>query len=165
MTVSLYYLYTSFTNKSRLRASLSGLFAALCLEIAVMGKQYLYGLTLAALCLLMCKNTRRDIRKNLNLIVVWVVSFTLAASPLLIYIATNRSLYNIRENGLIRDFFQKFQEGGLAALQPYFDQIKEVFFAKHSYRRWFLPDFYVIPLPYYFFLVPGLIIAWFKKRF
>jgi len=28
-----------------------------------------------------------------------------------------------------------------------------------------LPDFYVIPLSYYIFFIPGLIIAWFKKRF
>jgi len=46
MTVSLYYLYTSFTNKSRPRAAISAIFAALCLGSAIMGKQYLYGLVL-----------------------------------------------------------------------------------------------------------------------
>lgn len=165
MTISLFYLYTSFTDKSRFKAILSGFFAALCLESTIMGRQYLYGLVLTAVCLLICKNTRQEIRKRLNLIIVWVVSFTFAVSPLIIYVVTNPSLYNIRENGLIRDFFQKFQEGGLIGIQSYFNQIKEVFFANHTYRRWFLPDFYVIPLPYCIFLIPGLIIAWFKRRF
>lgn len=165
MVVSLYYLYTAFANNSRFRAFASAFFAALCLGSAVMGKQYIYGLILSAICVLLSRNTQWKSRKNISLAIFWVIFFFIASSPLLIYIASHSSLYAIRESGLIRDFFQKFQQGGLVALQPYFDQIKEIFFAKHSYRRWFLPDFYIIPLPYYIFIIPGLILAWFKKRF
>lgn len=165
MVISLYCLYTAFANNSRFRAFLSAFFAALCLDSAIMGKQYIYGLTLSAICILLSRNTRWKSKKNISLFIFWVISFFISSSPLFIYIASNYSLYNIRETNLIHDFLQKFQAGGLVALQPYFDQIKEIFFAKHSYKRWFLPDFYVIPLPYYIFIIPGLILAWFKRRF
>ena len=165
MVISLYYLYTALANNSRFRAFISAFSATLCLDSAIMGKQYIYGLILSAICISLSRNTQWKSRKNISLFIFWVIFFFISSSPLFIYIASNYSLYNIRETSLIHDFLQKFQDGGFVALQPYFDQIKEIFFAKHSYRRWFLPDFYIIPLPYYIFIIPGLILAWFKKRF
>ncbi|MDR3239382.1 MAG: glycosyltransferase family 39 protein, partial [Clostridiales bacterium] len=44
MMISLYYLTTAFQNKSFPRAVLGGVFAAFCLESAIMGKQYVYSL-------------------------------------------------------------------------------------------------------------------------
>ena len=39
------------------------------------------------------------------------------------------------------------------------------FFAAHFWPRLLFPDFLPIPLPYYWFLVPGVVLAVWEKRF
>jgi hypothetical protein len=93
------------------------------------------------------------------------VGFLIAAAPLLVYIWCNYSIYSLRESFLIKEFFSQYRRGGFYALFPYLSQLKELFFAKHTYLRQFAPGFYIIPLPYYLLLIPGLFLALLKRRF
>lgn len=165
MMVSLYYLYTAFKNNSFFRASISAIFAALCFGSAIMEKQYLYGLALAAIFILIGEKKQAKLKEKLTVGIVWFVGFIIVASPLLMYILFNYSIYTFREKSLLNEFISQYKQEGFYGLKPYLDQIRELFFAEFSYRRQFVPGFYAIPIPYYFLIVPGLILAFLKKRF
>jgi len=165
MVVSLYFLYTSFAKKSFLRAAASALFAALCWGSSIMGKQFILGLVLSAASFVVFTKSGQRSKENISTALVWGLGFIVSSALLLAYIAFNRNDYFLREQGLLQEFFDLYKGGGLGALKPFFDQLAELFFAKHSFRRQFLPDFYIVPLSYYLFLVPGLLIAAAKKRF
>jgi hypothetical protein len=165
MVISLYYLYTGFKRNSFFRASISAFFAAFCLGSAIMGKQYLYGLVLSAIMILIVGNNKEKSKKKISTVTVWVIGFLIAAAPLLIYISCNYPLYTLRERSLMNAFILQYKQGGFQALIPYINQLKELFFAKHSYLRQFVPGFYAIPLSYYFLIIPGFLIALFKEHF
>ena len=155
MMVSLYYLYTAFKNTSFSRAIVSAVFAALCFGSAIMGKQYLYGLVLAALVWWVKNRGQKRLKEKKAIEAVWVVSFLIAAMPLLIYIGQNYAIYTLRENSLMKQF----------VFWPNLRQLGELFFAKHTYLRQFLPGFYLVPLAYYGLIIPGLFLAWRRGRF
>lgn len=165
MTVSLFFLYTAFLKKSYLRAGVSAIFASLCLGSAIMGKQYIYGLILGAICLLVSQKGLWKSKEKITIGITWIVGFITSSSPLIIYILFNSSNYLVRENNLLKEFINQYQFGGIGRLKSYFNLIGEVFFAKFTYRRWFLPDFYLIPLSYYLLIIPGLLLAIWKRRF
>lgn len=165
MVMSLYFLYTAFADKSFFRAAISSFFAALCWGSSIMGKQYILGLALSGLTLAVFAREKLKAKETWGTALVWLVGFIISASPLLAYIAFNYDAYVVREQGLLREFFSLFKNGGLFAIRPYLDQLAELFFAKHTFRRQFLPDFYIIPLFYYLLILPGLLIAITKKRF
>ncbi|MFH1841142.1 MAG: glycosyltransferase family 39 protein [Candidatus Shapirobacteria bacterium] len=165
MMISLYFLYTAFLHASFLRTAISAIFAALCFGSAIMGKHYLYGVVLAALLFLITDKNRKKISRKLPVALVWLGSFLLAAAPMLIYIGSNYAIYTLRERSLINEFFLQYKQGGFQALIPYLDRVREIFFAKYSYLRQFVPGFYLIPLAYYLLLVPGLLIALLKRHF
>jgi hypothetical protein len=165
MVISLYFLYSSFKDKSPLKAIISAIFASLCWASAIMGKQYLLGLGLSLLLIVVFE---RKIWRQTDTIVVgliWLLVFIISSTPLITYIVFNYDLYILREQNLSSQFFKLFNTGGLGALKPYFNQLNELFFAKLTYERQFLSDYYIIPLYYYFLLIPGLVIASVKKRF
>lgn len=165
MVVSLYFLYTSFTNKSFFRATLSALLAALTWGSSIMGKQYVLGLLVSVILISIFAKKKWKSKSYVAIGFIWVVAFIISAAPLFAYIVFNYDLYVIRERGLLDDFFTLYKTGGFRAIKPYLDQTIELFFTKHTFRRQFLPDFYIIPLAYYLILIPGLLIAFFKKRF
>lgn len=164
MMVSLYYLYSAFVNNSPVRTIISSIFAALCFSSAIMGKQFLYALVIAGILLLIKEKGRIPPRLR-ALGFVWVVGLIFSASPMLIYIFFNFSDYVGREKSLLDQFITAYQSNGLLGIKPYFDQIKELFFAPFSYRRQFLPDFPVIPFAYYLFILPGLMISVIKRHY
>ena len=165
MVVSLYFLYTALSNKSLFRVATSALFAALCLSSAIMGKQYILGLALSFLAYLIFRKRKESLKEGFAFTLVWITGFIISATPLLIYIIFNYQAYVLREQGLLREFFSLFLNGGVGAIRPYVDGLIELFFAKHTFQRQFLPDFPIIPLGYYLLLIPGLFIALLKKRF
>lgn len=164
MMISLYFLHSAFLDRSYIKAVVSALFAALCLDSAIMGKQYLLGLFAAGFLSLFYVR-KRKLSKNLGLTSTWMVGFIISAAPILTYILFNYNDYSLREHGLLRDFLESFSKGGLFGIAPYTNQLKLLFFAKKTFERQFLVDFYPIPLTYYFLLVPGLVILFYKKRF
>lgn len=166
MMVSMYFLYTGFKNKSYLRIYVSSLFAALSLSTAVMGKQYLYGLA-AALIAYLVLNFRRSVnKKNFSLATLFVIGFVISAMPMLIYIVYNYADYALREKSYADEFFSTYRTQGLQGIRTlYFDRLLGIFFSKMDYYREFMPDFKIIPIAYYFLLVPGFLIAFIKRRY
>ncbi len=162
MVLSLYYLYTSFEKKSPFRAIISSLFAALCWGSAIMGKQFILGLILAGFIKLFFDKKSRTL-KNLKITVIWIIGFLISASSLIIYIIFNYPEYTLREKGLSYEFLNAYQKYGFLGIKPYFIQLKQLFFTKYNLKM-FLPGFYPIPLSYYFLIIFGLLLAFFKKR-
>jgi hypothetical protein len=165
MMVSYYFLYTSWVSRSRVRAAVSGVFAALCTGSAIMGRQYLYGLVIAGVCFLFVPGIREKIRQNARIIAVWLAAFAVTSAPLVSYVVWHWPVYFVREQGLGADFIHAVLANGIRGITPYATQIAELFFSPHSYRRQFLTDFTVIPLPYILLLLPGFFFAWKRKRY
>ena len=84
---------------------------------------------------------------------------------MLVYIAFNYHSYTYYETSLARPFFEAlFGTPDPNNLRWYLMRLWVVFFANPA-DRLFIPDAPLIPLPYYFFLVPGIVLAGFKKRY
>lgn len=165
MMISFYSLYTGYTRKSYVHMVLSALFAALCFGSAVMGKQYLMGLFLGVLWLFVSTRSLWKSTETYTLSIVWVFAFLVSASPLLLYILWNYPSYILREQSLLHEFSAAYHNAGIMGFQPYIDQLRELFFAPFTYKRQFLTDFYPIPFVYYLLLVPGIALAFIRKRF
>jgi hypothetical protein len=104
-------------------------------------------------------------KENISLGIIFLISFIIAATPLLVYIGYHTQDYFIRESSLTKEFFEKYQKDGYEGIKPYVDYMNEVFVKDFSFRRQFVPGFPVIPLPYYLIIIPGLIAAVLMKRY
>jgi hypothetical protein len=164
-TMSLYYLYRGFSTKSRLDLALGGVTAGLCLASSISGKQYLAVLLASALLHPLFK--RGQARWSFDWPGIAVVAFgwLAAATPILCYIIFNREAYTLYESDFLRSFLAALR-GHPAPndLSFYFKRLWDCFFHVPG-NRFFIPDALPIPLPYYFFLVPGLGLAAWQKRF
>jgi len=163
--VSLYFLHVGFRNNSPLCLSLGGIAAGLCLASSISGKQYLLALVIAAplYALFYWRTLKRSVTWTLLAVVVY--GFLAAATPILLYIVFNRGDYTLYEAGFARDFWHAVQKAPfLNGIRPYIDQFWSCFFRVPA-LRFFIPDTLPIPLPYYWLLVPGFLIALWQKRF
>jgi DNA-binding beta-propeller fold protein YncE len=162
---SLYFLHLGFRNASRLALSLGGIAAGLCLASSITGKQYVlallvYGLVYAVLCW----KTLTE-RGTWRLLAIVVYGFFAAATPILCYIAFNRADYTYYEGVFIHDFWGALHgHRSPHDLSYYVTQLPKLFFSVPG-PRLFLIEFLPIPLPYYFILVPGFILALLRKRY
>ena len=164
MMVSLYLLYSGFQDRSPFRLSLSALFAALCLDSAIMGKQFILGLAAAAVVLLVIDRKRWASAETRALAMAWIGGFLIAATPLLVYVVFNRDQYFGHEQGLLTDFASLYINQGYAGIQPFVDQLGELFFDGDTFRRLWLHDFPLVPPAYWLLLLPGLLIALRRRR-
>jgi hypothetical protein len=163
MMVSLYFLYSGFQDRSFFRVALSAFFAALCLDSAIMGKQYILALAVTAVLLpLVDKRWRSPEARALAL--AWFGGFVIAATPLLVYVVFNATDYFRREGGLLTAFAAEYAAHGIDGVRPFFEQVAELFFANDTYERQWLHDFPVIPLAYYPLLLAGLGVALVRRR-
>lgn len=163
MMVSLYFLYSGFQDRSFVRVGLSASFAALCLDSAIMGKQYILGLALAGLLTPLVDRQRRTPEAR-ALALAWLTGFVIAATPLLAYVAFNSEDYFRREGGLLTAFLAAFAAQGLDGIRPFFEDLAQLFFADDTYARQWLHDFPIIPFAYYPLLLVGLIVALVRRR-
>src|SRR6266513_5047721 len=86
--------------------------------------------------------------------------------PILLYIVFNREAYTNYEDTYLHRFWDAVR--GTPApndMQYYVTGLWNCFFAAHFWPRLLFPDFLPIPLPYYFFLLPGLILAVAHRRY
>ena len=91
--------------------------------------------------------------------------FLAAATPILLYIVFNRDAYTLYESSFLRDFWHAVQSAPFpSGIQPYTKQLWDCFFTMPG-PRFFIPDTLPIPLPYYWLLVPGIVLALWQKRF
>jgi hypothetical protein len=163
--VSLYFLHLGFRNNSRGYLSLGGIAAGLCLASSISGKQYLLALAVSAplYAVFYWSTVKRSI--TWSAVAVIVYGFTVAAAPILLYIAFNRESYTYYESSFLRDFWQAAQNGPFpSGIRRYSEQLWNCFFRVPG-PRFFIPDTLPIPLAYYWLLVPGAVIALWRKRF
>jgi sugar lactone lactonase YvrE len=163
--VSLYFLHVGFRNRSPFCLSLGGIAAGLCLASSISGKQYLLGLAVAAPLygLFYCRYLKQIV--TWTSLALFVYAFLAGAASILLYIAFNRENYTLYESSFLRDFWHAAQSAPFpVGIRPFIDQLRSCFFTIPGFR-FFIPDTLPIPLPYYWFLVPGVVLAVWEKRF
>jgi DNA-binding beta-propeller fold protein YncE len=163
--VSLYFLHVGFRNSSPFCLSLGGIAAGLCLASSISGKQYLLALVITAPLygVFYWRSLTRSVTWTSLALIVY--SFLAAAMPILLYILFNRDAYTLYESAFLRDFRHAVQSAPFpVGLRPYTKQLWDCFFGI-SGPRFFIPDTLPIPLPYYWLLVPGFLLAVWHKRF
>ena len=164
--VSLYFLHLGFRTTSRFYLSLGGIAAGLCLASSIPGKQYILALVLWMMVYAVFH--WRDLKRCIkwSSVSIFAYGFVVAATPILCYIIFNREHYTYYEGTYIRDFWHASR--GIAAphdVRYYVTGLWNCFFAAHFWPRLLFPDFLPIPLPYYWLLLPGFVLALWQKRF
>src|SRR5437763_10175189 len=164
--VSLYFLRLGFRTTSRFYLSLGGIAAGLCLASSIPGKQYLLALVIAAplYAVFYWRSLKRTVAWSSLVVIVY--SFLAAATPILLYIVFNREPYTYYEGRYIHQFWDAVR--GTPApndMRYYVTGLWNCFFAAHFWPRLLFPDFLPIPLPYYWLLLPGFVLALWQKRF
>lgn len=163
--VSLFFLHLGFRTTSRFYFSLGGIAAGLCLASSISGKQYLLALVIAGplYAAVYWRSLMRGVTWTSLGIILY--GFLAAATPILFYIAFNRNAYTYYESSFLRDFWHAARTAPFpSGIQPYIDQCRRCFFSVPAVR-FFIPDTLPIPLPYYWFLAPGIALAVWQKRF
>ena len=168
---SLYFLHLGFKSASSFCLSLGGITAGLCLATSLAGKQYLYGLFLFTLLYagLHWKTLGRSVPWNSVSVVVY--GFTVAVMPLLCFIAFNYGQYTFYEGAMFHDFWLALWGGASYMgkdpsphdLRWFITQFWKHMFSVPGPRRLF-PNALPLPLPYYFFLLPGVVLALRQRR-
>ncbi len=164
--VSLYFLHLGFRTTSRFYLSLGGIAGGLCLASSIPGKQYVLTLVITGLlsALFYWRTLKRRVTWTSLAIVVY--GFLAAAMTILCYIIFRWKDYTYYEGTYIRPFLDTMW--GRPAphdMQYYVTGLWKCFFAAYYGPRLFFPDFWPIPLPYYWLLVPGFVLALWQKRF
>jgi DNA-binding beta-propeller fold protein YncE len=163
--VSLYFLHLGFKTTSRFYLSLSGIAAGLCLASSISGKQYLLALVIAAPFYGAFYWRSLTQKVTWSSVAIVVYGFVAAATPILLYVVFNREQYTLYESNFLRDFLRAAHTGPFpSGIRSYIEQCRSCFF-KVPALRFFIPDTLPIPLPYYWFLVPGLALSVWRKRF
>jgi hypothetical protein len=163
---SVYFLHLGFRKASYFALSLGGIAAGLCLASSIPGKQYLLALMIAAplYAVFYWRSLQRTVAWSSVAVIVY--SFLAAATPILCYIIFNREHYTSYEGAYIHRFWD-----AVRGTPPPYDMryyvtgLWNCFFAGHFWPRLLFPDFLPIPLPYYWLLLPGFVLALWQKRF
>ena len=163
--VSLYFLHVGFRNGSLFCLSLGGIAAGLCLASSISGKQYLLALAVAAPLYALCYWRRLKQSGIWTSLALVVYGFLAGAATILLYIIFNRENYTLYEASFMRDFWHAMQSAPFPiGIRPWIEQLRSCFFSIPA-MRFFIPDTLPIPLPYYWLLVPGAVLAVWEKRF
>ncbi len=163
--VSLYFIYSGFMDKSYFKTVIGAVFAGLCLQSAVMGKQYITGLFGAGVLYLILNFKKSVTLVNWNLLRVFVFGLVISSIPLIVYVYYNPIYFN-HESEMTFKFFDTYKTNGMdGIIHQYFTRFKEVMIGQFSYGRWFSPDFATIPYAYYLFIIPGILLALRKKHY
>ena len=154
--ISLYFLHLGFKIRSSFSLALGGITAGLCVASSITGKQYLFVLLLFGVIYagLHWRTVTPRLKWEAPIIAYGCLA---AAVPLLCYIAFTLEHYTLYENALIRDFWR-------SAPGSHVRPLWQCFFTFPG-PRFFIPDTLPIPLPYYCFLLPGLVLAVWQRRF
>lgn len=139
--------------------------AGLCLASSISGKQYVLALIICVLlyALLHWKTLMQS--ANWKAVSLVTYAFVVAATPILCYIIFNRQEYTLYEASFLREFWHAVQVNRPPTdIAHYTRALYDCFFRVPGHR-FFIPDVLPIPLPYYFFLVPGLVLALGQKRY
>ena len=162
---SLYFLHVGFKTHSSFCLAIGGIAAGLCLASSLLGQQYV--LALLAFVLLYavfdCKRLKRDF--NWRRVLTVIYGFAAGATPILAYIVFNRPEYASHQSFYLPSFLQ--------AVRGHPSPNDMTYYLKHLWSsfftipgpRLFLPDALPIPLPHYWLVLPGFVVALWQKRF
>lgn len=164
--ISLYFLHLGFRTTSFFYLSLGGVAAGLCLASSIPGKQYVLALMIAAplYAAFYWKSLKRTVAWSSLPVILY--SFLAAATPILCYIIFNWEHYTSYEGTYLHQFWSAAR--GTPApndVRYYVTGLWNCFFADLYWPRLLFPDFLPIPLPYYWLLLPGFVLALWQKRF
>jgi DNA-binding beta-propeller fold protein YncE len=163
--VSLYFLHVGFRNGSPFCLSLGGIAAGLCLASSISGKQYLLALAIAAPLYGLCYWRRLKQGVTWTSLSLVGYGFLAGGASILLYIVFNYENYTLYEASFLRDFRHAMQSAPFpVGIRPFIDQLRSCFFSIPA-MRFFIPDTLPIPLPYYWLLLPGVVLAFWEKRF
>src|SRR5436305_11286296 len=163
--VSLYFLHVGFRNGSAFCLSLGGIAAGLCLASSISGKQYLLALGVSAPLYGLCYWRRLKQSVTWTSLAFVGYGFLAGAATILLYIVFNRQNYTLYEASFLRDFRHAMESAPFpVGIRPWLEQLRSCFFSIPA-MRFFIPDTLPIPLPYYWLLVPGVVLAVWQKRF
>lgn len=163
--VSLYFLHAGFRDGSPFCLLLGGIGAGLCLASSISGKQYLLGLVVAAPLYALCYWRRLKQGGTWISVALVAYGFLAGAATILLYIVFNRENYTYYEASFFGDFWHSVQSSPFPiGIRPFTKQLYDCFFTIPAVR-FFIPDVLPIPLPYYWLLVPGVVLALWQKRF
>lgn len=163
---SLYFLYRGLKTGSFFCLSLGGVAAGLCLASSILGKQYFMALAGSAFfsAALHWKSLKREGVKwsSISLVSYGCIA---AAMPILCYIIFNRQDYTYYEGTFLHRFWQALQgHPSPNDFRYYVIELRDFFFTIPG-PRLFFPDLLPIPLVYYFFLLPGFVLALRQRRY
>ncbi len=164
--VSLYFLHLGFRTTSRFYLSLGGIAAGLCLASSIPGKQYVLTLLIVAPLYAVFYWSSLKRTTAWGSLAVIVYSFLTAATPILCYIIFKFGDYTYYEGAYLHQFWNAVR--GTPApnnMRYYATGLWNCFFAAHFWPRLLFPDALPIPLPYYWLLLPGFVLALWQKRF
>jgi DNA-binding beta-propeller fold protein YncE len=162
---SLYFLHVGFKTDSSFCLSLGGIAAGLCLASSLLGKQYV--LALLVFVVLCAGFDRKRLKQGLNgrRLLTVIYGFAAAAMPILAFIVFNRHDYAYHELPFLDRFWQAVRgHGSPNDITYYLRHLWSCFFTIPG-PRLFFPDILPIPLPYYWLLLPGFVLALWQKRF
>jgi len=163
--VSLYFLHVGFKTDSFFFLALGGIAAGLCSASSLLGQQYVLALLVfVVLCALF---DRKRLKQGFNWrqVLTVIYGFAAGAMPILAYIAFNRHDYAFHQSPYLDRFLQAVRG------HPSPDDI--TYYLRHLWSsfftipgpRLFFSDALPIPLPYYWLLLPGFVLALWQKRF
>ena len=167
LMISFYFVVRACKRKSMLCGAIGGIFAGLTMSSAIMGKQYIWGLLIvgglyAVYYLIKDRNSLKD---HLPACLMGTAGYFAAAAPLYAYILTHRVQYNIRQDSIMKDFFEQVSERGLEPVIENLKVLAEVLFGESTGQRQFSQDYPVFPWFYLVFFVLGILFLLAKKKF
>ena len=162
---SLYFLHVGFKTDSFFCLTVGGIVTGLCLASSLVGQQYV--LALVAFVVPCAVFDRKGLKRGFNWrrVLTVIYGFAAGAMPILAYIVFNRHDYASHNSPYWHSFLQAVRgHPSPNDIRYYVTQLWKLFFGVPG-PRLFLGDVLPIPLPYYFFLLPGIVLALLKKRF
>ena len=162
---SLYFLHVGFKTDSSFCLALGGIAAGLCLASSLLGQQYVLALLVfVVLCALF---DRKRLKRGFNWrrVLTVIYGFAAGAMPILAYIVFNRHDYAFHQSSYLHSFLQAVRgHPSPNDITYYLRHLWSSFFTIPG-PRLFFPDALPIPLPYYWLLLPGFVLALWQKRF
>ena len=162
---SLYFLHVGFKTDSSFCLALGGIAAGLCLASCLLGQQYV--LALLVFVVLCAVFDRKRLKQGFNWrrVLTVIYGFAAGAMPILAYIVFNRYEYAFHQSPYLDRFWQAVRgHPSPNDITDYLRHLWSSFFTIPG-PRLFFPDALPIPLPYYWLLLPGFVLALWQKRF
>jgi hypothetical protein len=162
---SLYFLHVGFKTDSSFCLALGGIAAGLCLASSLLGQQYV--LALLVFVVLCAVFDRKRLKQGFNWrrVLTVIYGFAAGAMPISAYIVFNRHEYVFHQSPYLDSFLQAVRgHPSPNDITSYLRHLWSSFFTIPG-PRLFFPDALPIPLPYYWLLLPGFVLALWQKRF